>query len=121
MATSSWSGTWTVTKSGSASGAAGSKRVRLAADDGTTETVGQLFLGLSATGKSTLTAHGMGLDPPEDAVLLQDDVCALLPDGTVAGSEGNGLYVKTIGLERAEQPAVYDAATHESAVLENVA
>jgi phosphoenolpyruvate carboxykinase (ATP) len=100
---------------------AGSKRVRLAADDGTTDTVGQLFLGLSATGKSTLTAHGMGLDPPEDAVLLQDDVCALLPDGTVAGSEGNGLYVKTIGLERAEQPAVYDAATHESAVLENVA
>ena len=100
---------------------AGSKRVRLEADDGTTDTVGQLFLGLSATGKSTLTAHGMGLDPPEDAVMLQDDVCALLPDGTVAGSEGRGLYVKTIGLDRSEQPAVYEAATHESAVLENVA
>jgi phosphoenolpyruvate carboxykinase (ATP) len=99
---------------------AGSKRVRLRADDGTTDTVGQLFLGLSATGKSTLTAHGLRLEPPENAVLLQDDVCALLPDGTVAGSEGNGLYVKTIGLDPDEQPAVYGAATHESAVLENV-
>jgi phosphoenolpyruvate carboxykinase (ATP) len=52
--------------------------------------------------------------------MLQDDVCALLPDGTVAGSEGNGLYVKTIGLDREEQPAMYDAVTHETAVLENV-
>jgi phosphoenolpyruvate carboxykinase (ATP) len=99
---------------------AGSKRVRLATDDGL-ETVGQLFLGLSATGKSTLTAHGLRLEDPEDAVMLQDDVCALLPDGAVAGSEGNGLYVKTIGLDREEQPALYDAATHELAVLENVA
>jgi phosphoenolpyruvate carboxykinase (ATP) len=99
---------------------AGSKRVRLRDDDGGTETVGQLFLGLSATGKSTLTAHGLWLEAPERAAMLQDDVCALLPDVTVAGSEGNGLYVKTIGLDRGEQPAVHDAATHASAVLENV-
>ena len=98
---------------------AGSKRVQLQ-EDGASETVGQLFLGLSATGKSTLTAHGLWLEAPENAVMLQDDVCALLPDGTVAGSEGNGLYIKTIGLDREEQPALYDAATHESAVLENV-
>jgi phosphoenolpyruvate carboxykinase (ATP) len=52
--------------------------------------------------------------------MLQDDVCALLPDGTVAGSEGNGLYIKTIGLDPEEQPALHEAATHESAVLENV-
>ncbi|WP_440005822.1 phosphoenolpyruvate carboxykinase (ATP) [Halomicrococcus sp. SG-WS-1] len=106
---------------------AGSKRVRLrrgeagADDDGDgLDEVGQLFLGLSATGKSTLTAHGLRLDEPEEATMLQDDVCALLPDGTVAGSEGNGLYVKTIGLDADEQPAMYDAVTHESAVLENV-
>ncbi len=98
---------------------AGSKRVSLH-DDGVERTVGQLFLGLSATGKSTLTAHGLWLDDPESATMLQDDVCALLPDGTVAGSEGNGLYVKTIGLDADEQPAMYDAVTHESAVLENV-
>lgn len=98
---------------------AGSKRVTLECD-GTLADVGQVFLGLSATGKSTLTAHGLRLDDPESATMLQDDVCALLPDGTVAGSEGNGLYVKTIGLDRDEQPALYDAVTHESAVLENV-
>ncbi len=100
---------------------AGSKRVCLESEDGDDlETVGQLFLGLSGTGKSTLTAHGLGLEDPEDATMLQDDVCALLADGSVAGSEGQGLYIKTIGLEREEQPELYDAATDESAVLENV-
>jgi phosphoenolpyruvate carboxykinase (ATP) len=99
---------------------AGSKRVTIQRPDGDRSTVGQVFLGLSATGKSTLTAHGLWLDDPENAVMLQDDVCALLQDGTVAGSEGNGLYVKTAGLDAEEQPALYDAVTHESAVLENV-
>ncbi|TYT63878.1 phosphoenolpyruvate carboxykinase (ATP) [Natrialba swarupiae] len=100
---------------------AGSKRVRVRDADGDMHTVGQVFLGLSATGKSTLTSHGLWLEEPEDAVMLQDDVCALLPDGSVAGSEGKGLFIKTIGLEREEQPTLYTAATHESAVLENVA
>ncbi|MFB6299626.1 MAG: phosphoenolpyruvate carboxykinase (ATP) [Halobacteriales archaeon] len=100
---------------------AGSKRVRIQpADDEELTSIGQLFLGLSATGKSTLTAHGLWLEAPERARMLQDDVCALLPDGSVAGSEGNGLYVKTIGLDPDEQPSIYDAVTHESAVLENV-
>jgi phosphoenolpyruvate carboxykinase (ATP) len=99
---------------------AGSKRVRTRTPDGDLRTVGQVFLGLSATGKSTLTAHGLGLEEPESAEMLQDDVCAVLPSGTVAGSEGQGLYVKTIGLDRAKQPELYDAVTHESAVLENV-
>jgi phosphoenolpyruvate carboxykinase (ATP) len=101
---------------------AGSKRVCLEDGEGDLEEVGQAFLGLSATGKSTLTAHGLWLDGNlgEEATMLQDDVCALLPDGTVAGSEGHGLYVKTIGLEEEEQPALYRAVTDESAVLENV-
>ncbi|MFB6221563.1 MAG: phosphoenolpyruvate carboxykinase, partial [Halolamina sp.] len=99
---------------------AGSKRVEARTPEDQLRTVGQVFLGLSATGKSTLTAHGLGLEAPESAEMLQDDVCALLRDGTVAGSEGNGLYVKTHGLDRAEQPELYDAVTHESAVLENV-
>ncbi|WP_302081413.1 phosphoenolpyruvate carboxykinase (ATP) [Salinibaculum rarum] len=98
---------------------AGSKRVRIEGEDGIEE-VGQAFLGLSATGKSTLTGHGCWLDDPEGAEMLQDDVCALLPDGQVTGSEGNGLYIKTDGLDREEQPALYDAATDESAVFENV-
>ena len=98
---------------------AGSKRVELATGDGL-ETVGQLFLGLSGTGKSTLTAHGLWLDEPEGATMIQDDVCALLPGGTVAGSEGQGLFVKTHGLDSETEPAMYDAVTAESAMLENV-
>ncbi|MHB9285476.1 phosphoenolpyruvate carboxykinase (ATP) [Halobacteriales archaeon Cl-PHB] len=98
---------------------AGSKRVTIDGEDGT-EQVGQAFLGLSATGKSTLTGHGCWLESPEGAEMLQDDVCAMLPDGQVTGSEGQGLYIKTIGLDETEQPALYKAATHESAVYENV-
>ncbi|WP_188884496.1 phosphoenolpyruvate carboxykinase (ATP) [Halarchaeum grantii] len=99
---------------------AGSKRVTLETEDGDLTDVGQLFLGLSGTGKSTLTAHDLWLDEPEDATMLQDDVCALLPDGSVAGSEGEGLFVKTYGLDPETEPAMYDAVTDETAVLENV-
>jgi len=88
--------------------------------DGGTETVGQAFLGLSATGKSTLTGHGCWLEAPEGAEMLQDDVAALLPDGQITGSEGRGLYIKTDGLDADEQPDLYRAATHESTVFENV-
>ena len=98
---------------------AGTKRVTCAVGEDC-ETVGQAFLGLSATGKSTLTGHGCWLDDPEGAEMLQDDVCALLPDGQVTGSEGNGLYIKTDGLDENEQPSLYRAATDESAVFENV-
>ncbi|PGF14799.1 phosphoenolpyruvate carboxykinase [Natrinema sp. CBA1119] len=100
---------------------AGSKRVRVRDDEGELQTVGQVFMGLSATGKSTLTSHGCWLEEPEDASMLQDDVCGLLSDGSVAGSEGEGLYIKTIGLGKDEQPELYEAATAESAILENVA
>ncbi|QSW98576.1 phosphoenolpyruvate carboxykinase (ATP) [Haloterrigena alkaliphila] len=100
---------------------AGSKRVRVRDADGDLRTVGQVFMGLSATGKSTLTSHGCWLEDPEDASMLQDDVCGLLPDGSVAGSEGEGLFIKTIGLDADEQPELYAAATDESAILENVA
>ncbi|MFB6280960.1 MAG: phosphoenolpyruvate carboxykinase (ATP) [Haloferacaceae archaeon] len=99
---------------------AGSKRIHLDDEDGDARDVGQLFLGLSGTGKSTLTSHGLWLDDPEYAEAVQDDVCALLPDGTVAGSEGGGLYIKTLGLDPGEQPELYSAATAEDAVLENV-
>ncbi|SFC33322.1 phosphoenolpyruvate carboxykinase (ATP) [Halobiforma haloterrestris] len=100
---------------------AGSKRVRVRDADGDLRTVGQVFMGLSATGKSTLTSHGCWLEDPENAAMLQDDVCGLLPDGSVAGSEGKGLFIKTIGLDEDEQPELYAAATDESAILENVA
>ena len=97
---------------------AGAKRLHL---EGREEPVGQLFLGLSATGKTTLTCHGFGLEGDERAELVQDDVCALLPDGTVPGSEGGGLYIKTDGLSADAHAQLYHAATRPQAVLENVA
>ncbi len=98
---------------------AGSKRVRIRRGDAM-KTVGQLYLGLSATGKSTLTGHGFGLDGPEEGEMVQDDICALLPDGSAPGTEGGGLYVKTYGLTAEEQPELYRAVTQQDAVLENV-
>ncbi len=97
---------------------AGSKRLTLETEEGVSE-VHQAFLGLSGTGKSTLTGHGCWLEFPESAVMLQDDVCALFPDA-LAGSEGGGLYIKTIGLAGEQQPALHHAATQPKAVLENV-
>jgi len=98
---------------------AGSKRVTID-ENGEQHEVGQLFLGLSGTGKSTLTSHGLWLDGDEEAEMLQDDVCLMYPDGTVDGTEGNGLFIKTIGLTEEEQPELYRAATAGDAVLENV-
>jgi len=95
---------------------AGSKRVAVEGDDGLQE-IGQVYQGLSGTGKSTLTAHGFWLDDPEYAEMLQDDVCALMPDGSVRGSEGAGLYIKTAGIDPDEQPELYDVATDQEAVL----
>jgi len=33
-----------------------------------------------------VTSHGLWLDDPEGVEMIQDDVCALLPSGTVTGS-----------------------------------
>lgn len=93
---------------------AGSKQVEVGDEE-----IGQLFMGLSATGKTTLTTHGYGLTDG-DVHVMQDDVCGLLPDGSAIGSEGLGMYVKTAGLDRDEQPELYEAVTHDSAVFENV-
>ena len=111
---------------GTASGGASDVTGELASDAASDATsapteIAQLFLGLSATGKSTLTAHGLWLEDPEEAVMVQDDVVALLRDGAVAGSEGNGLYIKTYKLSAELQPDLHHAATDETAVLENVA
>ncbi|MCJ7478647.1 MAG: phosphoenolpyruvate carboxykinase (ATP) [Candidatus Nanohaloarchaeota archaeon QJJ-7] len=98
---------------------AGSKRVTVETGEGM-DTVGQLFLGLSGTGKTTLTSHGMWLEGQEEAEMVQDDVLSLHPEGSAIGSEGKGLFIKTYGLEEEEQPELYHAATQPKSVLENV-
>ncbi|MHC1567356.1 MAG: phosphoenolpyruvate carboxykinase [Candidatus Syntropharchaeia archaeon] len=82
--------------------------------------IGQLYLGNSATGKSTLTVHGFGLKGDEWAKLCQDDVVGLFPDGSCFGTEGDGIYTKTEGLNPKEQPEIYSAVTKPSAILDNV-
>lgn len=97
---------------------AGTKRVTIDTGNGL-EDVGQIYFGLSGTGKSTLTSHGFGLEEPEYVEMLQDDVVALMPDGSVLGTEASGLYAKTEGLTD-NQEELYDAVTGAEAVLENV-
>ncbi|MEM0360209.1 MAG: phosphoenolpyruvate carboxykinase [Candidatus Diapherotrites archaeon] len=100
---------------------AGSKLLHLKQNNGSIHKIGQLYFGLSATGKSTLTGHGFYLREPEKAELIQDDVVALKPDGFCIGTEGKGLYIKTEGISREEQPELYHAVTQKSAFLENIA
>ncbi len=98
---------------------AGTKNIELSGGD-SPDSVGQMFLGLSATGKTTLTCHDFDFESPDTAELVQDDVCALLPSGVAPGSEGGGLYIKTMGLSKNNHGPLYHAATQPSAVLENV-
>jgi len=99
---------------------AGSKRLKLKCEGGSLKEIGQLYFGLSATGKSTLTSHGFYLKEPEKAELIQDDVVGLKDNCYCLGTEGKGLFIKTEGLKEEEQPELFHAVTQDNAVLENV-
>jgi phosphoenolpyruvate carboxykinase (ATP) len=83
---------------------------------------GLLIFGAGGAGKTTLASHDYGLDiaAGEKASIRQDDRVILHPSGLVQGTEGQGLYVRTLGLSPQDRPALYAACTHEDAVLENV-
>jgi len=80
---------------------------------------GFLLLGLSATGKTSLSCHSHWLRPPERVVIRQDDVVILRSDGSAIGTE-ESFYLKTDALEPASQPLLYAAAISPRAILENV-
>ena len=97
---------------------AGSKILRVTGMDGKLRDVGFLLFGLSGTGKTTLTLHDHGLEPPERAIIKQDDVVLLTRDGRAFGTE-DGFYIKTEGLEPS-QTVLWGAATHPTASYENI-
>lgn len=73
-----------------------------------------LIVGLSGTGKTTTT-----FTKQLDSKPVQDDFIALMPGGTVHGTE-NGCFAKTFALDPEYEPAIYGAATKPDAYLENV-
>ncbi|MBK5260900.1 MAG: phosphoenolpyruvate carboxykinase [Thermoanaerobaculia bacterium] len=73
-----------------------------------------LIVGLSGTGKTTTT-----FTKQNDSSPVQDDFCALMPGGKVYATE-NGCFAKTFGLNRQDEPTIYDACASTHAWLENV-
>ncbi len=73
-----------------------------------------LIIGLSGTGKTTTTFRQQ-----HDSLPVQDDFCALFPNGKVYASE-NGCFAKTIGLDPDDEPTIYKALTQPTSWLENV-
>jgi phosphoenolpyruvate carboxykinase (ATP) len=74
-----------------------------------------LIIGLSGTGKTTTTFTQQNSSQP-----VQDDFVALMPDGSVLGTE-NGCFAKTFGLNADNEPMIHNAVVQPEAYLENVA
>ncbi len=99
---------------------AGSKLIIARDANGKLKRYGMLLLGLTATGKTTHSAHTHYLDRPgEEAKLVQDDVVFFKEDGAALGSEA-GLFIKTDSLEDGSQPVLYEAAKSPRTIFENV-
>jgi phosphoenolpyruvate carboxykinase (ATP) len=73
-----------------------------------------LIVGLSGTGKTTTTFTKQNNSSP-----VQDDFCALMPEGRIVATE-NGCFAKTFGLNRNDEPTIFDACASPLAYLENV-
>jgi len=73
-----------------------------------------LIIGLSGTGKTTTT-----FTTQNDSLPVQDDFVALMPGGTVYGSE-DGCFAKTFSLDPEFEPNIYTAVTRPRSYLENV-
>jgi len=73
-----------------------------------------LIVGLSGTGKTTTT-----FTTQNDSLPVQDDFVALMPGGTVYGSE-NGCFAKTFSLDPDFEPNIFRAVTSPGSYLENV-
>jgi phosphoenolpyruvate carboxykinase (ATP) len=73
-----------------------------------------LIIGLSGTGKTTTT-----FTTQNDSLPVQDDFVALMPGGTVYGTE-DGCFAKTFSLDPEFEPNIYNAVVRPDSYLENV-
>ncbi|MDX1534720.1 MAG: phosphoenolpyruvate carboxykinase (ATP), partial [Thermoplasmata archaeon] len=113
-------GMWHAKQQGMLGMHAGSKVLRARGTDGSLRRYSAFFLGLTATGKTTHTAHTHGLmEDGEGIAIAQDDVVFLRKDWSALGTE-KGFFLKTEGLAPDTQPLIYRAITQGDAVLENV-
>ncbi|MEE8198774.1 MAG: phosphoenolpyruvate carboxykinase, partial [Thermoplasmata archaeon] len=113
-------GMWHAKQEGMLGMHAGSKILRARGPDGEIGRYSAFFLGLTATGKTTHTAHTHGLvEDGEGIAIAQDDVVFLREDWSALGTE-KGFFLKTEGLAPDTQPLIYRAITRGDAVLENV-
>lgn len=100
---------------------AGTKSVSIRTNGSWRRNIGQIFFGLSGTGKSALTATDMRMEKNEGVIEIhQDDVVALFPDGKCYGTEMGGMYLKTEGVTKDDQPEIYQALISPDTVFENV-
>lgn len=76
--------------------------------------------GLTATGKTSSTNRSFVRYPEEVSQMISDDGGEFNFNGSFAGFELGGVYIKTDGLNEEEQPELYRAATAREAFLENV-
>jgi phosphoenolpyruvate carboxykinase (ATP) len=79
-----------------------------------------LLLALSANGKTTLICKILARKSNEKSWLIQDDGGTLMPDGSFHGFEGEGLFVKTEGVNPAEQIEIYYSLLKPRTLCENV-
>jgi phosphoenolpyruvate carboxykinase (ATP) len=111
---------WNAKRQGMLGMHAGSKILKARGPDGGIRRYSVFFLGLTATGKTTHTAHTHGLtEDGEGIAIAQDDVVFLREDWSALGTE-KGFFLKTEGLAPDTQPLIYHAITQGDAVLENV-
>ena len=78
---------------------------------------GVLILGLSGTGKTTITLSDHGLKSPEGISIKQDDIMLLRNDSFAYGTE-NMFYIKTDNVT--SQPYLFYATQVPGAIAENV-
>lgn len=99
---------------------AGCREDYLQSTHGKYKPVRTLLIALSANGKTTTTCKILARKGMERSWLIQDDGGTLMPDGSFHGFEAGGVFVKTEGVNPAEQVEIFYGLLKSETVCENV-